>query len=92
MSSINDSIREIIFNAGVRSKSYIYIDGVKHNGYKYDLAVFNTARRSFATNLYNRGVDVSIIASMMGTTIRQLSDSITCSSEVIDDRLKGFFD
>ena len=92
MSSINDSIREIIFNAGVRSKSYIYIDGVKHNGYKYDLAVFNTARRSFATNLYNRGVDVSIIASMMGTTIRQLSDSIICSSEVIDDRLKGFFD
>lgn len=75
-SVFEDGIRRICRRCGIDQRVALYRRGEQQSGPKWKFVTSHTARRSFATNLYLRGVDPAVIAQFMGhaspdTTIRR---------------------
>ena len=76
LSTFEDGLRRICRTCGIDARTSLYRRGEIQKGPKYKFITSHTARRSFATNLYLRGVDPAVIAQFMGhttpeTTIRR---------------------
>lgn len=66
--SFNSNIREICRKAGITDRVKIYQRGKFMQGEKWQFVSSHTARRSFATNLHLKGVNIYTICMLMGHT------------------------
>lgn len=62
----NRCLRRICQKCGIASPVKVFRAGKEETGEKWEFCSSHTARRSFASNLYLRGVDVLSICKMMG--------------------------
>lgn len=65
-SSFNETLRRICQECGINEQVTVYRFGKQTTAEKWRLVSSHTGRRSFATNLYLRGVHPSTIAHFMG--------------------------
>ena len=77
---INNKVVQVITKGGIK----------KHNVYKkHKLITTHTARRSMATNMFIKGVDLLTISKLLGhSNITQTMSYIQVSEQVIADKLK----
>lgn len=90
--AFNATIRRIAQKCGINSRVKIFKAGEEKNGEKWEFLSSHDARRSFASNLYLRGVDIYSISRMLGhssvnTTQLYIQASIRTNSE----ELMGYF-
>lgn len=90
--AFNATIRRIAHKCGINSRVKIFKAGEEKNGEKWEFISSHDARRSFASNLYLRGVDIYSISRMLGhssvnTTQLYIQASIRTNSE----ELMGYF-
>ena len=90
--AFNATIRRIAQKCGINSRVKIFKAGEERNGEKWEFLSSHDARRSFASNLYLRGVDIYSISRMLGhssvnTTQLYIQASIRTNSE----ELMGYF-
>lgn len=90
--AFNATIRRIAQKCGINSRVKIFKAGEERNGEKWEFISSHDARRSFASNLYLRGVDIYSISRMLGhssvsTTQLYIQASIRTDSE----ELMGYF-
>lgn len=71
VSTFEDGIRRMCRVCGIDQRTSLYRRGEQQSGPKYKFVTSHTARRSFATNLYLRGVDPAVIAQFMGHTTQE---------------------
>lgn len=76
LATFEDGCRRMCRVCEINERTKLFRRGKNVAGPKYKFVTSHTARRSFATNLYLRGVDPAIIAQFMGhatqeTTIRR---------------------
>lgn len=62
----NEALRKICKWVGIDTHTKIYTHGEYVSGPKYKFVSSHTGRRSFATNLANKGISIEQIALMMG--------------------------
>lgn len=65
---LNDTIRNMCRRIGMNDELSLFRRGTIDSRQKYEFVSTHTARRSFATNLSARGIDISEISQMMGHT------------------------
>ena len=65
-SSFNNCLREICFRCGIRQRVQIFTAGCYQRGEKWEFVSSHTGRRSFATNLAQKGIPVEQISLLMG--------------------------
>ncbi|MBD5302395.1 MAG: tyrosine-type recombinase/integrase [Bacteroides sp.] len=90
--TFNANIRRIAQKCGINSRVKLFRAGEEYNGEKWEFLSSHDARRSFASNLYLRGVDIYSISRMLGhssvnTTQLYIQASIRTNSE----ELMGYF-
>ena len=90
--AFNSTIRRIARKCGIDARVKIFKAGEERNGEKWEFISSHDARRSFASNLYLRGVDIYSISRMLGhssvnTTQLYIQASIRTNSE----ELMGYF-
>lgn len=91
--TFNETIRNVCSKLGINSEEKIFRGGVPLLGSKHEFVSSHTARRSFATNLYNRGADLEIIRKMMGhTNYNQTKRYILSDVSKLNDSIATFFD
>lgn len=71
VATFEDGIRRMCRVCGIDQRTTLYRRGEQQSGPKYKFVTSHTARRSFATNLYLRGVDPAVIAQFMGHTTQE---------------------
>lgn len=64
--AFNEALRKICEKVGIDTHTKIYAHGKYITGPKYKFISSHTGRRSFATNLANKGISIEQIALMMG--------------------------
>ena len=77
--TFNTYIKQICKKCGINKRVKLYRHGEYTEGEKWEYATSHVGRKSFACNLYNRGVDILSISKMMGHS----DISITCSRYII---------
>lgn len=77
--TFNSCIKTICKNCGINRHVKLYRYGMYVEGEKWEFCSSHVGRKSFACNLYNRGVDILSISKMMGHS----DISITCSHYII---------
>ena len=77
--TFNTYIKQICHSCGINKRVKLYRHGMFVEGEKWEFASSHVGRKSFACNLYNRGVDILSISKMMGHS----DISITCSRYII---------
>lgn len=87
----NRVVRELCRRAGVSDKVNLFKSGKKVSGPKYDFVSSHTARRSFATNLYEAGIHINKISYMMGHSETTMTERYICSNMEINNELVEFF-
>ena len=86
-------IKVLCMRAGITEQVTIFKGGKDISKPKYMLVATHTARRSFATNLYERGLDLYAIKQFMGHSQTSMTERYICSGiRDIDDRIKSFFE
>lgn len=90
--AFNATIRRIAQKSGINARVKILKAGEEKNGEKWEFLSSHDARRSFASNLYLRGVDIYSISRMLGhssvnTTQLYIQAGIRTNSE----ELMGYF-
>lgn len=90
--AFNATIQRIAHKCGITSRVKIFRAGEERNGEKWEFVTSHAARRSFASCLYLRGVDIYSISRMLGhssvnTTQLYIQASIRTNSE----ELMGYF-
>lgn len=69
----------------------LFKSGEKISGRKFEFITSHTARRSFATNLYNAGIEITKIAYMMGHSSTSMTERYICSNMEINENILSFF-
>jgi integrase len=88
----NRIISELCWDADIINEVTLFKGGKQIKGEKWQFVSSHTARRSFATNLYNAGIETSSIAHMMGHgSISMTERYICCSFLDMNDKVKSFF-
>ena len=90
--AFNDTLRGICEKCGFNEELTLYVRDQWVTGPKWIFVSSHTGRRSFATNLFIRGADPSLIAKYMGHS----SPDITIKSYIVgyrqaDERVLSFF-
>lgn len=89
----NNIIREVCEKVGITEEIKIYQGGKYHMRPKYEYCGSHTARRSFASGLYLRGVDMHAISKMMGhSNITQTQGYICVPISHISDKAMEYFE
>lgn len=91
-STFNDTLRRICKECNINERVTVFRQGKEETGEKWQFVTSHTGRRSFATNLYLRGVHPSTIAHFMGHS----SPDITMKRYIVthfeaDDKAMKFF-
>lgn len=88
----NSNIRSICKAVGINSNVKLYNGGAYQEGEKWEFVASHTARRSFATNLYQRGADLYSISKLMGHASTQQTESyIVGGIRELPDKVLSFF-
>lgn len=87
----NDIIRDLCHRARIISREKVFKGGKEVVGQKWELVASHTARRSFVTNLYLRGVDLETIAKLAGHTSSQMTSRYVCCTRTLTVRAMNFF-
>ena len=89
----NRVIQRICKNAGISEIVKILKSGKEVECPKYEALGSHTARRSFATNLYLRGVDLYTISRLLQHSSPTLTTKYICvTMKPLDDTAMGYFD
>lgn len=88
----NDIIRRMLKNAGVDDVVKVYKGGKEFTGEKYKFCSTHTGRRSFASNLYLRGVDLYSISKLMGhASPDQTAGYVVCGLRKLPQEALNYF-
>lgn len=88
----NKVIKMICKRSGITNKIKLFQAGKEVTGEKWEFISSHTARRSFATNLYLRGVDIFSISKMMGhSSVEMTKGYIVCGIRELPDEAMEFF-
>lgn len=74
----NDTIRRMLRAAGVTDHVKVFKGGEELSGEKWEFCSTHTGRRSFASNLYLRGVDLYDISRLMGHSSVTMTEHYIC--------------
>ena len=87
----NRIIKQICRKAGITSEISLYTRGEFQAGQKWKFVGSHTARRSFATNLYKRGVDLYTISRLCGHSSVEMTKKYICCGPIISDNVIDYF-
>lgn len=88
----NTKIKEIVKEAGIDRMVHERRSGEETDSLLSDVVSSHTFRRSFATNLYRKGVNIDTISRMMGHTNSQQTRRYICGDTlVLDTESLAFF-
>lgn len=88
----NRIIRNICKKCGIMDKVKVFKAGEAKEGEKWEFISSHTSRRSFATNLYLRGVDLYTISRMIGHSSTRTTEGYICADIKTDsEELMSFF-
>jgi integrase len=87
----NRAVHQICRLAGIDKDITIWKAGKRITDYKYKLVTSHSARRSFATNLYEAGIPINKISYMMGHTDSAMTERYICSNTELNNELVEFF-
>ena len=92
LSTFNDTLRNICRNCGINEVITLFRKGEWATKEKWEFVSSHTGRRCFATNLFIRGADPSLIAKYMGHS----SPEITIKRYIVgyrqaDEKVMQFF-
>lgn len=90
-STFNRVISNLCKKVGITDKVTLYKSGEMVTGEKYKFISSHSARRSFATNLFEAGIAKNKIAYMMGHSNVAMTERYICSSMEITDDISEFF-
>lgn len=89
----NTVLRRLCKRAGIIEVVTLYHRGKRKTQPKYKFVASHTARRSFCTNLYLRGLDLHLISKMAGhSSITMTEGYICCGLREIPECAKSFFE
>ena len=87
----NRVVRELCRKAGLSQKVSLFKSGKRVAAAKHELVSSHTARRSFATNLYEAGISINKISYMMGHTESAMTERYICSNMELNEEVVEFF-
>lgn len=88
----NDIIRRILKSAGVTDMCKVFKAGEELTGRKYEFCSTHTGRRSFASNMYLRGVDLYTISKLMGhSSVTMTENYVCCGIRSLPEAALSFF-
>ena len=71
--------------AGINELVSVYMRGEFRDDEKWKFVSSHTARRSFATNLYKKGVDIYTISQLCGHSSIEMTKKYICCGPIIDN-------
>lgn len=88
----NRTIRRIAQKCGITDTVKVFKAGEEREGEKWEYVASHTARRTFSTLLYLRGVDLYTISKMMGHSSTAMTENyICCGIRELPQEAKGYF-
>lgn len=88
----NECIRRICRKCGLNTPAKVFRAGREQSGEKWEFVSSHTARRSFASNLYLRGVDIYSICKLMGHSNIDITQGyIVCGLRELSTEAMGYF-
>lgn len=87
----NRALRKICRKAGINEEVTLYTSGKFRHGEKWEFVASHCARRSFATNLYRKGVDIFTISRLCGHSSVDMTKQYICCGPVLDDTVLDYF-
>lgn len=88
----NNIIRRISKKCGITDRVKVFKAGEEREGEKWEYISSHTSRRTFATLLYLRGVDLYTISKMLGHNSVKTSEGYICADLRTDsEELMGYF-
>lgn len=88
----NNIIRRICKKCGMTDRVKVFKAGETKEGEKWEFISSHTSRRSFASNLYLRGVDLYTISKMLGHNSVTTTQNYICADIRTDsEKLMGYF-
>lgn len=88
----NNIIRRICKKCGITDKVKVFKAGETKEGEKWEYVSSHTSRRSFASNLYLRGVDLYTISRFLGHSSTRTTAGYICADIRTDsEELMGYF-
>ncbi len=92
--TFNDNLRKICRNCGINEQVKIFKAGKDVVGEKWEFVSSHTARRSFATNLYLRGLDIYTISRFLGHKSVEMTaqNYICCAVKDLPEAVMNYFE
>lgn len=88
----NATIRRICAKCGINNRIKVFKAGEEREGEKWEYVGSHTSRRSFATNLYLRGVDIYTISKLLGhSDVKVTANYIQSGIRTNSEELMGYF-
>ena len=87
----NRIIKAVCQKAGVTSEVSLYTRGEFKSGQKWEFIGSHTARRSFVTNLYKRGVDIYTISRLCGHSSVEMTKKYICCGPIVSNSVIDYF-
>ena len=81
----NRILKRICHKAGINELVSVYMRGEFRDDEKWKFVSSHTARRSFATNLYKKGVDIYTISQLCGHSSIEMTKKYICCGPIIDN-------
>lgn len=92
LSTFNRALRRICRKVGIIDKQTLFQNGQEQTAERWQFVSSHTGRRSFATNLYLRGVDPATIAQFMGHSTPDITiKRYILARRRINDKVLEFF-
>lgn len=76
--TFNPLIKEICRKAGINSRVKVVRGGKTETGEKWQFVSSHTARRSFATNIYLKTLDIFLVSTLMGHSDVKITQGYLC--------------
>lgn len=87
----NAALRDICKRANIDAETTLYRKGRTETGKKYEFISSHTARRSFVTNLYLRGMDLLSISKLAGHSGVAMTERYVKAPKPIENQFMDFF-
>jgi integrase len=87
----NRNVHQLCKMAGITQPTMVWQSGKKVTEPKCELISSHSARRSFATNLYEAGIEINKISYMMGHTNTAMTERYICSNMEMGEEIREFF-
>ena len=91
LAAFNYTLRDICRKCGINERLAIFRHGENTVGEKWEYVSSHTGRRSFATNLFIRNVDITIIQRFMGHSDSNITQGYICAQKPVDENVMNFF-